>query len=225
MGDFNYELEIRRSKNRKKTVSIRVEPNLVILNVPQDFTDKEAKELLEKKETWLNTQLKKTSLAFCPVSLAYGTKLPFLGSYVTLAPAISNTEEISLNQDILFVPKKLLNKEELYSWYRKQADIHLKERTSAISKTLGFTFNNIRIKDQKTRWGSCSSKNNINLSWRLVLLPQKVMDYVIIHELCHLQEMNHSDRFWSLVEQYCPDYKTSKKYLKKHSQKIQAFLS
>ncbi|MBP6185469.1 MAG: M48 family metallopeptidase [Saprospiraceae bacterium] len=76
--------------------------------------------------------------------------------------------------------------------------------------------NNVSLKYNHTNWGSCSSKNNINLSTRLLFAPQKVLDYVIIHELAHLIEMNHSPRFWALVAQVMPDYKAQEKWLKKH---------
>uniref|UniRef100_UPI0018AB9FA7 M48 family metallopeptidase n=1 Tax=Clostridium tertium TaxID=1559 RepID=UPI0018AB9FA7 len=72
------------------------------------------------------------------------------------------------------------------------------------------------IKDQKSLWGSCNSRREIRLNWRLVLMPQFVMDYIIIHELCHIKQMNHSKEFWKLVESHCPNYKESKYWLKEN---------
>lgn len=104
--------------------------------------------------------------------------------------------------------------------YRNQARKIFPERIRYYEPLLGVRANQIHIKDQKTRWGSCSSKGNINLNWRLILAPQEVMDYVIIHELCHLKEMNHSKAFWELVEQICPDYRERKKWLKENADKL-----
>jgi len=78
-----------------------------------------------------------------------------------------------------------------------------------------FSYNRISIRDQKTRWGSCSRKRNLNFSYRIIFLPQELADYLIVHELCHLGEMNHSPRFWKLVEKTIPNYKTIRKELLK----------
>lgn len=74
----------------------------------------------------------------------------------------------------------------------------------------------VRLKELKSRWGSCSIRRNLNFNWKLVLAPPEVLDYVVVHELCHLKEMNHSSRFWDLVEAYCPDYRECRAWLKDH---------
>lgn len=79
---------------------------------------------------------------------------------------------------------------------------------------MGVQPNKVKIKAQKSRWGSCSSKKNINLNWKIVLAPSKVMDYLIVHELAHLKHMNHSKRFWAFVESIIPDYKEMKRELR-----------
>ena len=104
--------------------------------------------------------------------------------------------------------------------YRRQAKQVFPERIHYYEPLLGVQASGIRIKDQKTRWGSCSSKGNINLNWRLILAPKEVMYYVIIHELCHLREMNHSQAFWKLVESICPDYRDHRQWLKDHGDQL-----
>ncbi|MCM1159537.1 MAG: M48 family metallopeptidase [Bacteroidales bacterium] len=97
-----------------------------------------------------------------------------------------------------------------------QARQVLTQRTDKYKALLGVDYQKIRIGDQKTRWGSCSSKGTISYNWHLILMPERIMDYVIVHELCHLREMNHSKRFWQLVEEILPDYASRRKWLKEN---------
>ncbi len=96
----------------------------------------------------------------------------------------------------------------------KQAKAIIPQRAEYFAKIMGVKFNRISIKLQVSRWGSCSAKGNLNFNCLLMLCPQEVQDYVIIHELCHLKELNHSQKFWNEVAKYCPDYKAHKQWLK-----------
>ena len=95
-----------------------------------------------------------------------------------------------------------------------QALVYFPPRVKEYADKMGVTYGRITIRNQKTRWGSCSSAGNLNFNCLLMLLPEEVRDYVIIHELCHRKEMNHSPKFWAEVGKYCPDYKTMEKRLK-----------
>lgn len=108
----------------------------------------------------------------------------------------------------------------LESWYRAQAKAYLLPRTAELARLHGFHYGKITIKGQSTRWGSCSSQRNLNFNWRLMFAPPGAVDYVIIHELCHLQELNHSRRFWSLVGRLCPDYKHWVKWFKTNGDRL-----
>lgn len=117
----------------------------------------------------------------------------------------------------VFAPKQYLEKHRrkvLYFAIRKFSELYLSNRVEHWAKVTGLNFNNLRVKELKTKWGSCSSLRNINLNWQLVLLSEHLIDYVIIHELMHLKEMNHSPQFWALVGKYFPDYKRAKAQLK-----------
>lgn len=114
-------------------------------------------------------------------------------------------------------------KEQLEKWYRKEAAAVFGEKAEEFAQALSVSFQDIRIKDQKSRWGSCSSKRNMNFNWRLLMAPEPVCDYVIIHELCHLVYMNHSPDFWNLVESVCPDYRQYKKWLKENGKQLYLF--
>lgn len=104
---------------------------------------------------------------------------------------------------------------------RRQARIVLTEKTDYYKSMIGVDYKQLRIGDQKTRWGSCSSKATISYNWRLVLMPDEIMDYVVVHELCHLLEMNHSKEFWNQVSRIIPDYKTRRKWLKENGSRYQ----
>ena len=89
----------------------------------------------------------------------------------------------------------------------------ISEKVEYYANFMGVTYNRISIREQKTRWGSCSSQGNLNFNWKLILLPDEIIDYVVVHELAHRKEMNHSKNFWNIVERIIPDYKECRKYL------------
>lgn len=88
------------------------------------------------------------------------------------------------------------------------------DRVAYYAELMGVTYGRITLREQKTRWGSCSSKGNLNFNWKLALMPQEILDYVVVHELAHRIEMNHSDQFWKIVESVLPDYRERRKWLK-----------
>lgn len=99
---------------------------------------------------------------------------------------------------------------------RKEAAILFPARAAIFASMIGVDYGKLSIRCQKTKWGSCSAKGNLNFNVLLMLAPPEVLDYVVVHELCHRKEMNHSERFWSLVEQVLPDYRARRKWLKDH---------
>lgn len=104
--------------------------------------------------------------------------------------------------------------------YRNGAKEYIPKRASHFAHMLGVSYGTITIRDQKTRWGSCSSKGNLSFNWRLILAPPQVLDYVVVHELCHRKEMNHSKQFWELVESVMPDYAVHRKWLKDNGNEL-----
>ncbi len=114
-------------------------------------------------------------------------------------------------------------REQLEKWYRKEALAVIGQKALEYAQSLSVHFESIRIKDQRSRWGSCSSKGNLNFNWRIVMAPEPVCDYVIIHELCHLVFMDHSMNFWNLVKSICPEYQQYKKWLKENGKQLYPF--
>lgn len=118
---------------------------------------------------------------------------------------------IYINSGILKDKREAIIKDNLEKFYKEQAINVLKERTDYYSNILKVAPKNIVIKNQKTLWGSCSSKGNINYNYKIVMAPLEILDYIVVHELCHLVHMNHSKDFWDLVEIVIPDWKKKKK--------------
>ena len=101
-----------------------------------------------------------------------------------------------------------------YLAYRNQAERLILKKINEVNNIYQFKFSNISIRNQKTRWGSCSGRGNLNFNYKMIFLPEKIINYIVAHELCHLKEANHSARFWSLVAKTIPDYKIIRKDLK-----------
>ncbi len=114
-----------------------------------------------------------------------------------------------------------LSMDEIHALAQKAMEV-LPERTAYFAARIGVSYGGITIRNQRTRWGSCSSKGNLNFNCLLMLTPPEIQDYVVVHELCHRKEMNHSDRFWKEVEKILPDYKERKAWLKEHGTEIMA---
>lgn len=122
-----------------------------------------------------------------------------------------------INKKIIF-PERFLHdpSRQMTAWYKKLARTVMKERLEFYSHLTGWKYTIMKITSAKGRWGSCSSSGSINFTWRLVMAPQDVIDYVVVHEIAHLVEKNHSVRFWNLVEEVIPDYVTKKQWLQEN---------
>jgi predicted metal-dependent hydrolase len=108
----------------------------------------------------------------------------------------------------------------MLNWYRKKAREQINERIKYYQPKVGVQPARITVKEQKKRWGSCSSRGNLNFNWRAVMAPSPVLDYIIVHELCHLKHHNHSREFWNLLASILPDYKNRREWLKKNGVRL-----
>ena len=110
-----------------------------------------------------------------------------------------------------------------YQKARELARTVFTQKTALYASLMGVSYGRISIRDQKTRWGSCSGKGNLNFNWRLILAPEAVRDYVVVHELAHRKEMNHSSKFWGIVEAVLPDYRRQRLWLKQYGDQLMEF--
>ena len=116
------------------------------------------------------------------------------------------------------VPQPLTAGEDQY--LRQKAKTVFPGRVAFFASVIGVSYGKITVRGQKTRWGSCSAGGNLNFNYLLLLAPPEMLDYVVIHELCHRKEMNHSERFWRLVQTHCPNYQACRKWLKVHGRQL-----
>ena len=110
-----------------------------------------------------------------------------------------------------------------YARARSLAKAVFQQKAELYAHLMQVDYGRITVRDQKTRWGSCSAKGNLNFNWRLILAPEDVLDYVVIHELAHRREMNHSDRFWRIVESVMPDYRERRQWLRDHGDQLMSW--
>jgi predicted metal-dependent hydrolase len=231
MNELN--LDYRLNK-RAKRISIRLtEFGDVIVNVPKESMRLKAEKFVLENLPWIHSKVAavkskgdRSNSPLINLKIETGEKIIlFDDSIYTLELKLASKNYYKLNEDseklVLYADKKISNQSDLHKAYLKllkkfyvdSAREIFEERSAFFANKLGVGFNKIAIKDQSTRWGSCSSDKNLNFNFRVLLAPERVLDYLVIHEVCHLVEMNHSSKFWNLVESLMPDYKDAKKWL------------
>ncbi|MFH1484877.1 MAG: SprT family zinc-dependent metalloprotease [Chloroflexota bacterium] len=223
---------VRRSA-RAGYVRLEVRPNAgLTVVIPCSYDVKQLTKLLVAKAGWILDKLARYGRlqSFRPrKELESGDTVPYLGVNlkVSLQRDASRHTRVTLHEGNLVAslgaaacsPNLVLER-----WYRKQAASFIKTRTDDLNSRLGLAYNRLVIRDQRTRWGSCSRKGNLSFNWRLMMAPKPVIDYVIIHELAHLRELNHSRKFWELVAKHCPEWREHKKWLKEHQEELAAII-
>lgn len=214
---FNYRV-IRRNR---KTVGIKVtDEGEVIVTSPFGVSEKTIYNIIKEKEEWIvgKVSLMKKAMSFEKREIKDGCKFWFLGKELELE--IINSDKVMQNSKIenekirVFIGLNDVVKDRIIKLYRREAEKILNERTDIYSKIIGVNPNKVFIKDQKTLWGSCSSRKNINYNYRIIMAPIEIVDYIVVHELCHLIHMNHSKSYWNTVQSILPDYQQRRKWLK-----------
>lgn len=211
---------------KRKTIGIRVEPKAIRVAAPLGISKTTLRKLLTSKEKWMIQKIEELrQRPKVPMSqtLGDGKTLYFLGKIYKLRvdqdPEQNGAEVFCYGDEIVIsssseVPEE--HRDALKKWYITQAEKQIQACIADIAPAIDRKPNRVVLKDQKTRWGSCSSLRNLNFNWRIVMAPPEVLDYVVVHEMCHLIHMNHSKDFWSLVAKLRPGYKEQRKWLKDH---------
>jgi len=198
------------TRTNRKTLSLQIRQGELIVRSPLKLPIAEIEKFIESKQSWISksmAQSKERVAVKEAFSLNYGDSIPFRGSRYPIVAKEGN--RISFDSKCFYMPQGLNSKElqdACIQIYKHLAKGYIPARTTEIANTLGLYPASIKITSAKTRWGSCSNRATINFSWRLILVPDDLSDYVIVHELAHLKELNHSTRFWSIISDIMPDY-------------------
>jgi len=222
-GD-GFTVEIIRSSKRK-TSAIKIQKGLVYVMVPNGLSLVEIKSLVNNKSRWIIEKLtyQQKLLAFPVKAFKAGELYSYLGAEYALTIIVGSTPMIKIDRGQLIVSVRhqsiettAIIKALLINWYKQQAAISLKLKTQRLAEIVNVQPTSVTIKTYKARWGSCSLSGAIQFNWKLVMAPNSVVDYVVVHELCHLLHHNHSPAFWATVEKFCPDYRKHSAWLKTH---------
>ena len=212
-----------KKTNRKKTIAIKINGGLVEVSAPKKISQTEIDSFIQKKLPWIKKKLQIQREKIIPERKKYLNGEYFLFMEKNLKLNITSIKgegsyiddyeiKIVLKENDINNSSKI--KIELEKIYKKYAFQILKEKTFSIANSLNVNPKKITVRSYKRRWGCCSHDKNISYNWKLIMAPEKIIDYVIIHELCHLIHFNHSKDFWNSVSNILPDYKSSKEWLK-----------
>lgn len=203
----------------RRTIGIYVDRDGVEVRAPRHATLAEIEAFLREKERWILGRMAECRRRPGPLAWRDGSRLPLLGREVVLACVATGPDprlledrlEIGPGHDPCGLRARVLG------WIRRAALAHFRERVAALAPRLGVPEPALALSDAGTLWGSCSPRGRVLLNWRLYLLAPRLVDYVVVHELAHLRELNHSRRFWKLVESVYPDYRAARVELRRRS--------
>jgi hypothetical protein len=210
-------------RSKRKTLALIVETDgTLTVRAPMRMKRADIRGFIEAKQDWIKRKQSKAR-EDASFSRRYedGEIFWYLGKEIPLRIVPTGKPALVMDGSFKLTKSAQSNAESVFTtWYRGQARKVLTERVDCFAQEHGFNIGKIRISSARTRWGSCSSRDTLSFTWRLVMAPPKVIDYVVVHELCHLREMNHSKAFWAQVEAILPDYKRHRKWLKDNGAKL-----
>lgn len=210
-----------------RNMRLRVMPTLIVeVRVSKTTTDRQVTEFLEANQAWIDSayaKMQKYVATLPQYSFVENQTFLYLGHEMQLK--FWEEGKVDLIERNIMCPKSIQGDEKkirtaLRSFFKQEAETVLFLRAYKIAKDMGIEPKKIRLRDLRSRWGSCSHERVISLSWKLVAAPLDVIDYVIVHEYCHLVHMNHSQDFWNMVEQHHPNWKVMRKWLRQNAMKL-----
>ena len=230
---FSY--RIRRSL-RVSNARIVVKPGQVEIVAPMQIPDHKLHKFVQAKQQWITQALNKMAASspehsgFIPVDFISGATMAYQGQMCELSIFPSKLKRIKIefmDGYRIYVPETLPTdernlriKEALVRWMKKQTRQVVEQLVGVHAEYNQLFPRSITIKTQKSRWGSCGIRNDININWLLIMAPKEVLEYVVVHELCHIKVKNHSRQFWSLVGEHLPDYQIRRNWLKKQGRSL-----
>ena len=225
----NIPYTLKKSRKRRKTISLQISDKSELIVTAPHFTSlSEINRFVQEKQNWISKAIQKhkeDAIKTKAKEYINGEMFYYLGESYPLEVFFEPLE----NAGVVFWDNRLflnaqenkdLRKHYVVLWYKKKAHKYISERVDFFSRMLKLQPGSLRITSAKSRWGSCSSDNNLAFSFRLIMALPAVIDYVVVHELMHIKEKNHSAGFWQLVESAMPQYKLHRRWLKDNSSKF-----
>ena len=222
-SDLGFEYTIIES--RRKTAAIHITPKGVQVRIPVGVDHEWARDFLASKKNWVSKKLNQQQGHIQRVpKIEIGSKILFLGTWRTLKyqPSTRGVLHVSLGE-IVFLASKEPSPSQMIAtitaYFKWQAKEYMVQKTSQVVLQIQQqdSFQQVAFRRTKSKWGHCTSTGNIQYNWLIMGAPTKVIEYLICHEVCHLQELNHSKKFWALVKSVCPDYEVQRRWLKDNS--------
>ncbi len=210
---------LRRSRRRRRSVGMRMDPQKgLIVTVPYRFTLLDVDQVLEKNAEWVLKKMAEVVAVISYQGIQEGSLVFYLGREYRIEFSEGDCR-LDVDRGVICLSRV----SDLTPWYKRVSTDILLDRLETFSRKLGLHYKTFRLSSAKSRWGSCSRDGVIRLSWRLVMLPIELMDYVVVHELCHLVHFDHSPAFWRQVEKTIPHHKDLRRNLKALSPKCGVF--
>lgn len=220
LNDLPFEVQINRSK--RKTVAIYVRNGKADVRAPLRAPKYWIEEFVIERQSWIQQQISEQSdRAAEHYSLESGSIITFMGKPYRIVDLIIDSKNIYIVNDAIMLPRK--NRSACFhQWLKQQASDYMQTIAYQRAAQIGMQekLTSIRFRKTKTSWGHCTTAGIVQFNWLIMLMPEWIIDYLISHEVCHLQHMNHSPRYWALVESICPRRKEARQWLRAHEHKV-----
>lgn len=209
-------------RSRRRSLSISVGRSGVVVRSPMGAPNGLIRGFVSENSAWIERQLSRIKSEADSVreSGMYVSRLPYMGRLCGFSLSVGKTDRVVFSGGSFRVRARDSKPESVYraysKWLRKEAPSVFRESISRHAGLIGASPSSVSVRDQRTRWGSASPSGRVSLNFNLLKAPQDVIDYVVVHELCHLRVADHSKRFWSLVESVMPGYKSRRKWLREN---------
>lgn len=210
----------RHAQARRMVLRLNTEATAVVVTVPSHASRSQALDFTERSRAWIEEKL---AAHGGNVAMRPGNRIPLRGvdHEIRHVPSRRGTVTCDPIAAVIHVPGEMPHvPRRLHDWLKTAARAELTAASKKYAELMGVSFSRVTIRDQRSRWGSCSAAGELSYSWRLILTPPHVLDYVAAHEAAHLKHMNHGPRFWRLVLSHCPDAARAKKWLKANGQSV-----
>jgi predicted metal-dependent hydrolase len=215
-----------RTSARRRTLGLvlRADGSLTVAT-PPGVSLATIRAFIESRRAWIDAKRALLARPAPPrVLLEHGARLPYLGTELALNVSIAPSRRAACRCEsgslVIKVPHNTAIRPAIEAWYRRAAATHAAARLAHFAPLVGRAARKLVIRAQRTRWGSCSARGTISLNWRLLQAPPELLDYVVVHELCHLLVPNHSPRFWAEVARILPDWRRQRAELRKFGRSL-----